>query len=426
MYSRRKVFDRKKTKLHSAKQIHHNSSIFVFKCCTFCILLIFLCSYIMIFYAHHITCYLSVSLCVPYTFYISQLTPIHAAITSSDYDQMIIKQYSNRKTMFSSIQNSCKSCNSSFIPLLCQKTLKFGILLGQRHGGTNYFMDKLKSYSSENQQIYIRRELLLGWEHQSCSPFANFIQLSNEKCNAQTFISKLDEIFSNFVTEHKEIQILCSKEINGEQKHRKSLKTKNFFFWKLQMEQLHPSFYSSLVEYLHCHSIMVIQLIRQASIASFWSWQSQIPERVMQLISSEHQNRNFTERIKLLTHNQLLLGKEEQIHSLTLDANLAAKYVKNIDTNREYLRKMIKFYKYGSIKHQQFDYEDIIGPYSKFYWKSILAWIGIDLNFETEGRGRVRKREHPLPCFAKIENWNEVKKELYGTDSYYACEKSVS
>lgn len=47
----------------------------------------------------------------------------------------------------------------------------------------------------------------------------------------------------------------------------------------------------------------------------------------------------------------------------------------DFDNKQESLRKMIKLY-LRSIKHQQFDYIDLIGEYGDDYWRTMISWIG--------------------------------------------------
>ena len=162
---------------------------------------------------------------------------------------------------------------------------------------------------------------------------------------------------------------------------------------------------------------MVLHIVREAAVASFWSYQAQTVERV------------YTMNIdKMLTMSQSL-KKEERVTSLHLDPYMTEKYVHNIETNRKMFGLLIKLYP-QFIKYQRYDYEDLIGPYSDRYWSSILNWIGgpeLEKNVAPElSKQTSNSREHPMSCFTKVSNWEQVRAALNGTDSYFACQKYYS
>lgn len=278
----------------------------------------------------------------------------------------------------------------------CPGKIKLGILLGQRHGGTNWFIGELNKYT----QIYTRKELLLSWEATYCSKFSRYIEFS--KCDDISLIQALDNIY-NSTMYAKGFQKLC-------QKHRSY-----YFFFKIQLSQIPPYLYQTLIDYIYYHNIMVIHLIRQASIASFYSYQALVVERI------------YSADIEKMTSKRVKIEKDEYVNRLELDPDMATKYVRNIEMNRMILAKLIKLYP-GYIKYQRYDYEDLSGDFGEFYWKSMFNFIGGTRLTKKMKSGKSiarlnRSREHSNACFTRISNWHEIKQKLKGFDSYYACEK---
>eukprot|EP01083_Nonionella_stella_P190694 706229_1 len=355
--------------------------------CFMCCIVMCCMFYTIIYYAHYVTCRMNVGFCTPLHTYIKRMRTPHDSMSDDDY-AIAMQQIWNT--------DEHTRCNASLFSHPCPQSVELGILLAQRHGGSNYVIEELATY----RPMLIKRELLIPWETQQCSTFAQYFE--STQCSKQSLIDAMDQVYFNFFAKHKSI---CD-DINKEKF------TKYYYFWKVQIGQIPPHLFTTLVDYISCHNITVIHLIREASVASFWSMQSQSVERIRTM--DPHRVLNLKES----------LSEEEHIESMDLEPHLAFDFVRKVDRNREILRKMIKLYPIN-IKHQQFDYEDLIGAFGNHYWNALVTFIGGTELFKLKSKYRHNpmKREHPKPCFVKISNWKQVKQALNGTDSYYACQK---
>lgn len=292
--------------------------------------------------------------------------PLHGTITNYQYYNTL-KQVWNDKDVESMY-------NMSSFRNPCPNAVDLGILLAQRHGGSNWVIDKLKEFPS----ILTDKEMLIGWESNKCSVYSQYIEFT--ECNDQSLINAMDQHYDEFFQKHSKI---CDENM------------KYYYIWNIQIEQIPPKLFKTLIDYFYCHNIKILHLIREATISSFWSLQAEI------------------------------IGTTD---TLELDPEIAAKFVRRIDRNREVLKKLIKLYP-KPIKHQQFDYEDLIGQYSDDYWNALLTWIGSEdlLKFKpvSDHNTSLHRERFPV-CFQKISNWNDVKALLNGTDSYFACEKQYT
>lgn len=334
--------------------------------------------YIIIYYSHYATCHFHYHLCKPLDVRLKYLRNLPEIMTQRQFNQ-ILHHMEN--------QNNASACLASSFEHICPNKIKLGIIFAQRHGGSTWIENELGKY----KQISIGGEQLLHWEHSECSPFAKTFE--HKQCDKMSFINAMDIIYSNQIDDR-----MC--------RHQ----NKEYFFWNIQISQIPPYFFLTLIDYIFCHNIMILHIIRRAAVASFWSLQAQTVERMHTLDA---------DKMRMAQS----LDKEERATSLLLDPYLTAKYVQTIETNRQMFAQLIKESK--CIKYQQYDYEDLIGEYAHRYWESILHWIGgpkLKQNKRTNNQNE-NKREHPMPCFTKISNWKSVKEALNGTDSCFACQK---
>lgn len=170
----------------------------------------------------------------------------------------------------------------------------------------------------------------------------------------------------------------------------------------------------------------MIHFIRQATVASFWSFQAKVIERLYTMDPN---------KILHAPGGDLddMDADDKHVGALTLDPAATLDFVQKMENNRMMLSKLIKLYP-KRIKYKRFDYEDLIGPkYSELYWNALKEWIKetefeyVEAGYQRRGAQRKNMREHPMSCFTKIMNWHsEIKEILAGTDSYYACEKYAS
>ena len=367
----------------------------LFLCCIW----ILITPYLLIFHLHNLTCYIHPYMCKPWTEWLKKLRNPYDAMTQQQFNSVVHQMWHEQNITDSP---ACK--NSSFIHK-CPNRIKWGILLAQRHGGSNWVIGELNKY----KQIIVKNELLLAWENYNCSKWSQWME--STQCNQDSLIKELDTIYNQAMDKLKHYCLdKEKKKVNGGQ---------FYFIWKVQIGQIPPDLFRTLIDYIYCHDIMVLHLIREASVASFWSIQAQTVERVYTADLDKTLNKEHRSMVPL--------EQEEHINALQLDPFATLKFVNNIDTNRKMLGKLIKLYP-GYIKYQQYDYEDLIGESSERYWDSILIWIGgPNLKLFKKNQDSVAKlkkdREHPNSCFTRITNWRIIKQMLKGYDSYYACEK---
>eukprot|EP01084_Bolivina_argentea_P201621 344617_1 len=154
------------------------------------------------------------------------------------------------------------------------------MVLAQRHGGSNWFMSELLKY----KQIYTDGEKLLDWQYDHCSTFAKYYEGIHDCDDPQTFIDGMDAIHMRFL----------NRTYGCNPKAQASSPDKHFYFWKIQIDQIPPALFKTFVDYVYCSNITLIQLIRTATIASFWSYQAEAMERTQSLNPKlmVHKNKN--------------------------------------------------------------------------------------------------------------------------------------
>ena len=134
----------------------------------------------------------------------------------------------------------------------------------------------------------------------------------------------------------------------------------------------------------------------------------------------------------LVERDRNIKDKKLKNRALYLEPSLAIDYVKKIDAKHE----EFKFFIYHNYIHDDKDimqyihfyYEDLlVASYNKnlIYWRMIESFLEIDHEIQSINT-LTYIREHPLPCYQKIKNWNELKDYLRNSTSFAACEKLIS
>eukprot|EP01084_Bolivina_argentea_P268431 455915_1 len=258
-----------------------------FKCCAFCSLCMLSLIYTFIYYGHNATCYIHPNLCQPWDAWLKKLRNPYNAMTKDEFNTVMHDMWT------SNISESLSCKNSSFHnDAKNPHNVKFGILVAQRHGGSNWIISELYKY-----KISVHGELLLHWENHECSRFSQYMELT--ACNELSLINELDTIYLNYIDKH--VTYHDEKKIK-------------YMFWKIQIGQIPPYLFKTLIHYIYCHNIMVLHIVRQASVASFWSIQAQTVERIYTL--------NPDKFFKMNHHGLAQLDENERINALQLDPHM--------------------------------------------------------------------------------------------------------
>lgn len=396
----------------------YNKTLILFKYIkaklTWCkiVLILIICVVFFIYYGHYMTCYISIQLCSPFHLYLRMLHSHilqNAVMDYATFEHNLQSMYDQHK------DNNIDICADKVLMNPCPERLKLGIILSQRHGGSTWIVQEL----NKHPLIRGHREKLEVWENNNCALFAkienaifngltlNFNSDTNG-CNANTLLIALKHIYNGFFRQKMETDKKCNGTmING---YTKS----HYIFWKLQIDQLHTSMFKLFIDFVYCNSIMVIQIIRLASIEGFISYQMSTIER----LSTMDFEKIF--KHKQLNHSNDYIIKNESIY---IDPILAEKYVRKIDQNRKYIGELIEYYPFD-MAYIRFNYEDLIGIHADKYWNAMFSFIGLDNNpQQTVKKANELEKKHSIPCYKKITNWNQVKQHLHNTTSYWMCDK---
>ncbi|ETO25016.1 hypothetical protein RFI_12126 [Reticulomyxa filosa] len=267
--------------------------------------------------------------------------------------------------------------------------LHFSVLLGQRRGGSNWAQYTLETHP----QIHTLHEKTWFWFKRHCTRFGWY----GAKCDGYAMI---EELHKWFIWPFIEGKIKCKDIV--EKNERKVV------LQKLEIEQFLVEHYPIFAEYVYCNNISVIHWRRAATIASFWSYQADSIERL------------YTKELyKIIRRNRRDNLQRAHISELSIDSKLGHKYVQDIDYLHEQIKIFLKFYPFNQILYQEFFYEDFLGKFHLDYWKSLQAFLNV--SYFVNGSSWI-VREHPIPCYKKISNWDLIKNSLIESDSYYACQ----
>lgn len=159
---------------HSTHQLSHKSSlnVFLLKMKIFkhichlrtCLRLLILCIvilmmlYIIIYNSHHLTCYIHPNFCVPWTNWLKQLPKTPEMMTEEEFNIAAYQMWEQNENDHNMTRKSvCRRINSGFVHP-CRNKVIFILVLGQRHGGTNWMMGEFNTF----RHFWVRGELLLS------------------------------------------------------------------------------------------------------------------------------------------------------------------------------------------------------------------------------------------------------------------------
>ena len=272
------------------------------------------------------------------------------------------------------------------------------IVIGIPYGGTTWFATKVLN---KHHSIDMHNELLFGWTTSYCNGHTMFNDAT--RCNWNTMKSIMNTFFVDKMYHYY--------------KRQTKTKTNNGFNiyvgFKITLWQIMPTMYGDFVRWVYCNNVSIIQLIRSASINSFYAKQAQAFEILFY-------GRDF---FKTQYHTKNVIKNE----SFSLDPKYAKKFVETTEFWQNTLTKLFKFHT-KSIHFIIMYYEDLISKYNVKYLNALQGFLNVKYDpnlYENQYYGIARL--HPIPCHLKINNWqNEVKPALLDTQSYYACEKDNS
>ena len=240
-------------------------------------------------------------------------------------------------------------------------------------------------------QIVSGHEVTMRWFHFNCT---QFVFNKHKKCTAKQMLLVLNNWF-------------VEKVANCTHSQRK----KQIFLVKLQIEQFWTAHYGDFLHYVWCNRVTIIQYERSA-ISSFLSHSIDSIERIqtgniLKVLSRPRRNKNVKQR-EHITESQMWINPEA-----------ATKYAKTIESLHYSMRYLTVRYP-KNIKFVNVEYEDFVhSVHGSNYWRAIQKFLGIEVVIN--GNETWMKREHSRPCYEKIENWKQIKNELNGSDSVYAC-----
>lgn len=354
------------------------------KCYLSCVGCMLICMW-TIHEGHHLTCQMHGALCTPFREYIARFP-------------MLPRRRSSWNTLAATSVRSQHSCQpfETFLSHNNHDSRRLLFLIGESRGGSTYSYDTLNLHPEVEM---VGQEALFTFSNNICNN--NELLLRNHRnC---TFDNWLQALYANSYNRKKE-----SKHIVGT---------------KINIEQIPPEFYPDFASYLACirASAVILHVTRASTIASFFNYQAEVPERLYA--------KNFD-----FDSNNLAKGLESQ---LELDARLAANWVHRRDTLSQDLFRILAFGAPLPLRYQRVYFEHLSDPnVGDDYWRSVFAFLGVNsslsvrelrqLQQEQQGDGKLRtynKTHGATLCHQRIANWDEVKKAL-GPDSLSstACE----
>ena len=149
-------------------------------------------------------------------------------------------------------------------------------------------------------------------------------------------------------------------------------------------------------------------------MSSYWSHCADVVERI--------QSKNLFNMLAKPRRYEQVKQKEKYLNYLWIDPIITKKYVNKINKlHKQIIYLIINYPHQFLIKYQEFYYENFLNnKYNNYYWYSLQSFLGIDIILN--GNESWMIREHPIPCFLKIKNWNQIKNVINDTMSVYACQ----
>ena len=346
--------------------------------CLFCMLIFVL----TINEGHHLTCRIHGALCTPFREYIVRFPMLPRRRSWDKFAASRLKS-----------QHSCQRFEN-FLSQHNHENRRLLFLIGESRGGSTYSYDTLNLHPNVEM---VGQEALFTFSNTICNN--NELLLRNHKnC---TFDNWLQALYENSYDRKKE--------------------SKNLVGTKINIEQIPPEFYEDLASYLSCirTSAVILHVSRASTIASFFNYQAEVPERLYA--------KNFD-----FDSNQLAKGLESQ---LELDAELAADWVHKRDALSQDLFRILSFGAPQPLRYQRVYFEHLSDPdFGDFYWRSVFAFLGLNSRVsvkqlrqsQKKQKGQLRtynKTHGDRLCHQRIANWDKVKKAL-GPESLssVACE----
>ena len=229
-------------------------------CCCSSLWILIIIVYIILFEIHHLFCFIFLSshdgikpthLCEPLINVIYAFIEIPDPF-QSEQDIIDYQQLMNNDIIKSNDKDFKSFCNDKY-PLISKSLLQFNqtctnieyvIILSQRRGGSNYFLETL---SNHPQIIETGHEITMRWFHFHCTQFVND---KNKKCKITFDI--LNIINEWFVNKTIKSSINCNYSIN---------KRKEIFLIKLQIEQFWIDHYADFIHYISCNNITILHYL---------------------------------------------------------------------------------------------------------------------------------------------------------------------
>ena len=326
-------------------------------------------------------------------------------ISSANNHKLVVDASVENMSIYS-MMNPIIDCGENNKKFINKSSIFFSLIIGQRRGGTSWLRKILKSHP---QIIDLNEEILRKWYNLHCSRFKFLLnERENHECTAQSMINWMNTAFLNEIE-----AFFCSDH------HSESI-DRIVFVGKIQIEQLFGDHMLSLIEYIQINQISVIHFERGASIASCLSYSMDQIERVSN-VNTQSLN-GFVERDRSKKNKKL------SQNAIYLEPSLALDYVSRIEQKHAEFQKFV-MESNETVQYMHIYYEylmDSVYSNNAIYLKMIESFLQIEhqMNFTEVSL----KREHPLPCFAKISNWKQIENKLQSMHSIsaIACKKILS
>ena len=369
---------------------------------TSCLIVIFT----VVVYGHYFICFDKD--CQPLSNALIQFQEIAVSLSDQSLsDQSLSDQISPDQLSFYEFVNTDNNnykINKSLIDL--------SLIIGQRRGGTSW----LRSILMKHKQVSDLGEILRIWYNTHCSQFAFLLNKTNE-CD---HISMINAINHNYLKAIKQYFSINKNHIDNE------LKTVTFI-GKIQIEQLSSKNMKILIKYIFVNNIKIIHFQRGATIASYISYSFDEIERLSNLNGN-----NFDDLVE--RNRSIAKNKKLSQQAIYIQPSLAIKYIIKIEKKHQEFRKFITMEnkqneeKLIDYIHIYYEYlMDSVHSNNNIYLKMLQSFLEIDPSINSTKITNY-KREHPLPCYQKIQNWKQLKLKLNSLKSIsrIACERSLS
>ena len=332
-------------------------------CCYIIVLVLILISLTLTY--HHYTCQIWVSLC---TDWFLNLPLLISSMDKMPVEGKIVTKNVATNLLCDGSMNNTKRANSG---------VSWVILLASQKTGSTWLQQTLDSH----EKITLGNERLLDYMR-NC-------KASKESCKWPQIQQKIEDIMYSY-----------------EKKHTKS----SVVGFNIQYDQIIADQREDFARWVYCKNVVVIHLIRSASILSFWTLQAQVYDTIQlgQYVDATF-NSKLANRLKTNTFG------------LVLNVQDAVLYVKRIESIRSHFRILLRFHPVG-VRYVEVFYEDLLldNGDERPYLTSLVSFLGVENGQKLLSS---TKRLHPGSCSQKIKNWEDIRKALKGTEAEYACRR---